>query len=284
MITSELQDHACKNCGNAFKGYYCNICGEKVLEVKDRKIKSLLGTILIAITFADSKFIKTLWLIIRKPGFLSSEYVQGIRVKYVKPLQLFFILNLIYFLFPVFQLFNSSLYTQITMLPHSELAAELVKDELAENGLSLKAYALLYDAKSQSFAKLLIVVFIFISTVPLAIIFRKKKFYFTDHSALAVELAAFNLAINAIALSGLMWVMNKIFSITGSSLGIYLNEWLISLIFIATNLYFLARSGRNFYNTRGINLTLQTLMGLAGLYLSLEIYRLFLFFITFYTL
>jgi hypothetical protein len=284
MNITELPEQTCKSCGNHFTGFYCNVCGEKVLLPGDKKLKSFLSTILIAITFADSKFIKTLWLVIRKPGFLSHQYIEGIRVNYVRPLQLFFILNLVYFLFPVFQLFNSSLYTQITMLPHSSLAKSLVEKELKLNGISFKAYALLYDAKSQSLAKLLIVVFILIATVPLSVIFRKKKLFFADHSALAVELAAFNLAINAILLSALMWCFNSIFKLLNSDLSIYLNEWLISIIFICTNIYFLAKAGRNFYNTKGLNLSVQTIAGLAGLYFSLEVYRLFLFLVTYYTL
>ncbi|MFN9501706.1 MAG: hypothetical protein ACK57K_10330, partial [Chryseotalea sp.] len=113
---------------------------------------------------------------------------------------------------------------------------------------------------------------------------RKKRMFFSDHSALAVELAVFNLAINAIALSACMWCLNFLFTITESNWSIYLNEWLISMVFISTNIYFLAKAGRNFYNTKGLNLSVQTIAGLAGLYLSLEVYRLFLFLVTFYTL
>ncbi|MCE2731947.1 MAG: DUF3667 domain-containing protein [Flammeovirgaceae bacterium] len=284
MSERSLPEQDCRSCGNHFVGFYCNVCGEKVLLPEDKKLKSFLSTILVAVTFADSKFAKTLWLVIRKPGILSRDYSQGIRVKYVKPLQLFFILNLVYFLFPVFQLFNSSLYTQITMLPHSDLAKSLVAQELKASGISFKAYALLYDSKSQSLAKLLIVVFILFASVPLSVIFRKKRMFFSDHSALAVELAVFNLAINAIALSACMWCLNLLFTITESNWNIYLNEWLISMVFISTNIYFLAKAGRNFYNTRGLNLSVQTIAGLAGLYLSLEVYRLFLFLVTFYTL
>lgn len=277
-----IQEHTCKNCGHIFTGNYCNLCGEKVLSVNDRKFKSFLSTVLVAVTLADNKFVRTLWLIIRNPGFLSKEYVDGVRVKYVRPLQLFFVLNLIYFLFPVFQLFNSSLYTHMYLSPHRTMAREMVIQKLSSETLSLQAYTLLFDAKSQSLAKLMIVLFIVLASLPLAVIFRKKKLYFTDHNALAVELAAFNIAVNALGLSVVFWLLNMLFKVAATSWGDYLNDLVISFIFIGTNTYFLWRAGKTFYSQKGVRLVLSVILGLLGLYLALEGYRLLLFLITFW--
>lgn len=253
------------------------------MQTSDRKLRSLLSNVLIAITFADNKFIKTLWLVIKKPGFLSSEYVSGVRVKYVRPLQLFFILNLIYFLFPVFQLFNASLFTQMYLLPHRTIARELVLKKIDSTNISLQAYTLLYDAKSQSLAKLLIVVFIVIASVPLSIIYRKKKLYFTDHTALAVELASFNLAINALLLSAIFWILNTAFNWAESGWIQYLDDLAITVIFVITNTYFLWEASKTFYHQRKLTRHLKVFLGLIGLYLSLEVYRLLLFFVTFFS-
>jgi hypothetical protein len=285
MIEPAATQHTytCKSCGNKFIGIYCNLCGEKVLQLSDRKFKSFLGSILVAITFADNKFVRTLWLVVSNPGFLSKEYIDGIRVKYVRPLQLFFILNLFYFLFPVLQLFNSSLYTQMYLLPHRVLTRALVLEKLEKTEMSLKAYSLLYDAKSQSLAKLLIVIFIVVASLPLSFIYRKKKIYFTDHTALAVELACFNLAINALLLSVVFWILNSLFRLGGSDWTRYLNDFALSLIFIATNVYFLWRASRTFYEQKGKRLLLKVPLALVGLYLSLEVFRLLLFFFTYWS-
>jgi hypothetical protein len=34
--------HACKNCGHAFEGKFCNACGEKFYTDKDKSVKHLL--------------------------------------------------------------------------------------------------------------------------------------------------------------------------------------------------------------------------------------------------
>ena len=153
---SVIAEHICKSCGNHFSGLYCNVCGEKVIEAKDRSFRVFLSNILIATTIVDNKFVKSLLLTIKTPGFLSREYVDGRRVRYMRPLQMFFILNLIYFLFPVLQMFNSSLYTQLYVLPHRQIAKEVVSKKVGAEGLSIQGFEMMYNDKTNGFAKLLL--------------------------------------------------------------------------------------------------------------------------------
>lgn len=275
--------HTCKSCGHIFTGLYCNICGEKVIEPKDRSMRTFMGNILIAITFADSRFIKTLWYTIRNPGFVSKEYADGRRVHYLRPLQLFFILNLVYFLVPVLQLFNSSLRTQMYFLFHSSMVRELVINHVVEEGLSLDGYGLMYDSKSTAIAKLLMIVFVLLAALPLSLIFKNKNRYFTDHVALSVELACYNIFVNAIFLSGLLWVLSRIFYWSGSGLGDYLNDTTFTIIFITTNTYFIYSASRTFYQQKGKRLIIKSALSIVGLFLALEAYRLLLFFVTFWS-
>jgi hypothetical protein len=160
----------------------------------------------------------------------------------------------------------------------------MVLAALEKNNMSLQAYTLLYDAKSQSLAKLLIVMFILLASIPLSVIFRKRKIYFTDHTALSVELASFNLAINALLLSLVFWLLNSLFRWGESDWKEYLNDNSISVVFIITNLYFLWRAARTFYGQKGKELILKVILSLAGLYVSLEVYRLILFLITYWSI
>jgi len=280
----EFSEHVCKTCGNVFVGLYCNICGEKVIEAKDRSFKNFIGNFLTAITLADNRFLKTLWLTIKNPGFLSKEYANGRRVNYLRPLQVFFVLNLVYFLFPVLQLFNSTLRTQMYFLFHSPMIRGMVNQRLSDEGISLTGFAMIYNEKTTILAKLLIVVFVWIASLPLSIIFRKKNRYFTDHVALSVELACFNIFVNAILLSGILIVLSKIFMWSGTTFGDYLNDTTLTIIFISTNLYFIYRAARTFYDQKGKSLIIKSVLGIIGLFLALEAYKLLLFFVTFYTI
>jgi hypothetical protein len=275
--------HTCKSCGNQFTGLYCNLCGEKIIEPKDRSMRAFLSNILIAITFADNRFVKTLWLIIKNPGFLSKEYADGRRVNYLRPLQLFFILNLIYFLFPVLQLFNSSLRTQMYFLFHSSWVRTLVIDKVTRAGMSLEGYELMYNTKSTSLAKLLVVLYVLLASIPLSLIYlMKRNRYFTDHVTLSVELACFNIFINAILLSALLWMVSWLFRFGNLPWQGYLNENMLTGIFITTNLYFVYRASATFYGQQGKRLWVKSLLVILGLFLALEAYRLLLFLVTFW--
>jgi hypothetical protein len=133
-------------------------------------------------------------------------------------------------------------------------------------------------------AKLLIVVFVWLASLPLSLIFRKKNRYFTDHVALSVEMACFNIFVNAILLSGILLVLSKIFKWSGTSLGDYLNDTTLTFLFISTNLYFTYRAARTFYGQTGKTLILKSVLGIFGLFLALEAYKFLLFFVTFYSI
>jgi hypothetical protein len=188
----------------------------------------------------------------------------------------------VYFLFPVLQLFNSSLRTQMYYLFHSGWVRELVIQRLVAENMSLDGFALVYDAKTAGLAKLLIVVFVWVASLPLSLIFRNKSRYFTDHVALSVELACFNIFVNAISLSAILWTLSKLLRWSGSGLGDYLNDTTFTVIFISTNLYFIYRASRTFYEQKGKRLIAKSILGIVGLFLALEAYRLLLFFVTFW--
>src|SRR5690349_11026309 len=284
MTEQPLNEHTCKSCGNNFVGLYCNLCGEKIIEPKDRKFRTFIGSVLIATTIVDNKFLRSLWLTIKNPGFLSREYVDGRRVHYMRPLEVFLILNLIYFLFPVLQMFSSTLYSQLNILPHRNLARKIISAKLSASQMSMQGFELMYNEKTMALAKLLIVLFIVLASLPLSLIFRKKNRFFTDHVALSVELTSFNLAVNTILLTVLLWTISKLLRWSHLDWGTYLNDKNLTILFVLTNIYFLFRAARTFYSQKGKRQAIKVILGIVGLFLALEAYRFMLFFITVWSL
>lgn len=274
-MTAPPQSHICKSCGNAFEGYYCNQCGEKVILPSDRSLKTFLSGILVALTFADSKFFKSIRLVVFHPGFLSREFAEGRRVKYLRPMSLFFLLNLLYFIFPIIQLFNATLRTQLNSF-HGEYGVPALAAKMTELGIrDIGSFALVYDQKTGGLAKMLVIVFAIIFSLPLNLIYRSRNRYFTDHVGLAVELVCFNLFINALLLSLVTGILG---------IGAYVNEMVLTTLLVVTNLYFIVRSGITFYEDRGFKLILRSLLMLAMLKVALEVYRAILFYITLWSL
>jgi len=263
--------HICKSCGNSFTGNYCNQCGERVLTKEDRSFKTLANQLFTALTLADNKFISTLWLMVKTPGFVSKEFTEGRTVKYMRPISIFFVLNLIYFLFPSIQLFNASLNTQMRT-PYAGFIREIIARKMVNiHVLNVNSFSVIYDQKSTALAKLLVMVFVIIASLPLNFIYKKRNRYFNDHFGYCVELACFNLLINTLLLKVVIFI---------SGLGHYVDDFTLTSIFVITNLYFLLRSAQTFYGQTGWKLFLKSVIMILFLKLALEVYRAILFFLT----
>ena len=262
--------HTCKSCQNVFSGNFCNQCGEKILTAKERSFKTVANNFLQTITFADSRLIRTLWQVIIRPGALSHDFVNGKRVNHISPTALFFVLNLFYFFFPFIQLFNASLNTQL-LSPFSIFYKSIIAHKIANLDLTLESFTFIYNLKTTSLAKLMVMVFVVVSSLPLNFLYWKKNRYFADHVTYAVELACFNLFVNAIVLTLIVRVFN---------LGMYLSETVLTSIFISTNLYFVLSSSSVFYHERNWRLMVKSIILIFFLKVALEVYRSILFFVT----
>lgn len=260
----------CKSCGHSFEGTYCNRCGEKIVLPSDRSFRAFLNSIWIAVTFSDSRFLRSLRWVIVRPGFLSLEVTEGRTVRYLRPVSLFFFLNLFYFLFPVIQLFNATLDTQLGSF-YGHFIKGAVVDKVMALGVSLDGFEVIYNNQTKSLAKLLVMVFVLLSSLPLNLLYGRHSRYFNDHVTYTLELACFNLFINTLMLT---------LAIRLFHLGPYFNELHLSVLFVATNLYFLIRSSHTFYRERQGKLILKSLAMLAFLKIALECYRFILFYVT----
>jgi hypothetical protein len=266
--------HTCKSCGRQFAGNYCNNCGEKVRVPADRTFRAFISDLVQAVTLADNKFARTLWLIVYKPGFVSGEIADGRTVRYLNTIQVFFVLNLVYFLFPIVQLFSASLTTQM-IAPLGFLLKEPIARKMVSMQMNFESFAVVYNLKTVSLAKLLVMVFVVLASIPLNFLYRKRNRYFTDHFGYAVELACFNLFINAIAVDVVTIII---------PIGRYIGEGTVTSLLIATNLYFLLRSSNVFYNEKRWRLVLKSALMIFFLKIAVEVYRLVLFFVTIWSL
>lgn len=84
---SKLPYTHCLNCGAELKGGYCHICGQEAVN----KAPTIGGFILEYLNNAfiwDSKFFRTFWTLIRRPGDLTNEFLSGRFVSQEHPLKL----------------------------------------------------------------------------------------------------------------------------------------------------------------------------------------------------
>lgn len=90
------EGEACKNCGTLPRGKYCHECGQPS-HVHVPSAREFLHEFLGHYVALEGKLWKSLARLLFKPGFLSREYIEGRRVRYIEPLRLYLTFSIIFF-------------------------------------------------------------------------------------------------------------------------------------------------------------------------------------------
>lgn len=87
----------CPNCDASLNGDYCYNCGQQQIST-DKLLITMISEAFDGIFNFNSRAWKTTIALFIKPGFLSLEYSQGRRKRYIQPLRLYIITSLVFFL------------------------------------------------------------------------------------------------------------------------------------------------------------------------------------------
>lgn len=93
----------CQNCGVPLLGEHCYACGQPVKGLV-RHFSSIIGDFLDSVFNIDARVFRTLWPLLTRPGYLSREYFEGHRIRFVSPVRLFVFLSIVTFFVAQFSL------------------------------------------------------------------------------------------------------------------------------------------------------------------------------------
>jgi len=125
----ERKERNCLNCQATLIGRFCHVCGQENLEPKET-VWHLVQHFFNDITHFDGKFFSTVGLLLRKPGFLSAEYVAGRRASYLNPIRMYVFTSAFFFLI-LFALKNPKDMVHSENKPdRGETIADLKKDRV----------------------------------------------------------------------------------------------------------------------------------------------------------
>jgi hypothetical protein len=89
------EEKNCLNCGSEVQGKFCQNCGQENVEQRDNFFH-MVGHFISDYLHFDSKFFRSLIPLFTKPGFLTKEYWEGRRTRYIPPLRLFFFVTIFF--------------------------------------------------------------------------------------------------------------------------------------------------------------------------------------------
>lgn len=194
----------CPSCGNKTLGHFCGHCGEREVDEDDYSLRGYLREIGAAVTLLESKVLRSVWQVASQPGHLSSEYFLGRRVRYIKPLQLFIFLNVVYyFSITLFSAttFTTPLATQLHMNNYYPAYANRAVDrKLRADKISYEALEAKYNKRTNVLSKTLIFVLIPIFALLFYALFFKKRKYLVEHLVVATHFWSFNLILLGVLL------------------------------------------------------------------------------------
>jgi hypothetical protein len=95
-IPKSMAVHTCKNCQHFFEGNFCPSCGQSVVEVQ-QPITHFLSDLFGSVFALDIRLIRSVPILLLKPGRLSEEFVSGKRVSHVPPFRFYFFTSVVFF-------------------------------------------------------------------------------------------------------------------------------------------------------------------------------------------
>ena len=171
-------------------GRYCSHCGEKRLTPKDYSLSHLAEETLGVFTHVDSKFLRTLKALLTKPGELSRAYFQGGRSRYTKPLTLFVIINVVFF---VVQPHTGLWHQKYATYMRDRHYAAAVDAQVASSKEPVQRYAARFDANLQNQKKSLLIFSVPLLALAMSLLFIGTRRSYVEHLVFSVQVYAFDL-------------------------------------------------------------------------------------------
>ena len=271
-----MQGPDCLNCGAPLGGRFCAACGQKRIEPEERRLSWFFKELGASLVGTDGRLRRTLASFLLRPGELGAAWLAGRRTRYLSPLGVFLLVNLVYFVAPPLTDFNLPLEDQFHQALYGEHARALVDARLAERGMALADYAQRFQLEAYSLAKLLVILHPLLLAPVLALMFVRRRIPLVDHLAIALHLWAFDLLA--------LMVLPPLIGNAGLALGLPMAE--VRLAFqIALNLTIVGYIGFAMCRAYGLSRWLMPVVGIAGFIAGmighLLVYRPTLFYVVF---
>ena len=257
--------NTCINCKTKLEGPYCYSCGEKIVTEEDFTIKKLLEQTVDVFTHLDSKIFTTLKFLLLKPGKLSEAYITGLRKPFMKPFQIFILINILFFLLlsnvDIFRIPSSFLFDEIDLKGYN--IAKIVEQKIIETNKTKNEIALVYDLKSAILAKTYVITFIPLLSFVFALLFIRKKLQIGKHIVFSTHLFSFLILIM------ILWL--PFFILLPK---IHLDKtYLIKIPLLIFWVLYMGIAIKRFYKSTWLYTIVSTLVGIVAFMVFLDAYR-----------
>jgi hypothetical protein len=198
---------SCVSCGAPMNTKFCPTCGEKKISTSDFTLSHLIEQGIDVFTHLDSKLFKSAKALVLKPGLLTTEFIRGVRKPYMKPFQVFFLCNILFFFFlGTYDIFHIPAKWFFIDHNYGNGVRQLAEKIAAEKNLDIIALGQLYDAKVVNYSKLFVILL-----VPVIALFSwpfggKQHQQYGKHVIFALYFLSFLMLVMVVYAKILVWL------------------------------------------------------------------------------
>ena len=234
-----MKNKKCKNCDQPLNGGYCSNCGQRDIELL--KFKKLIKDFFDHHLDLDSRIFRTIKYLMFRPGFLTIEYWNGRRARYVPPFKIYLLTSFLYFMV-------LSLNTNNQVVENDIVETKIEKN--IDNNSDENDYFESYFSFMQKNLKIVeLILLLPLTALGLQLINRKiHNLYFSHHFIASIHLSSGWFIIDTI-IELLIWIFPKY--------SMYLDYLEI------TSLIYLTFVLRNIYNMSTIRALFKTIFLMA---------------------
>lgn len=283
----------CVSCGFATDHPYCPACGERRAADRGYSMRHFAAEAFETVTNVDSTAWRTLRTLLLKPGALTAAYMRGIRVPYMRPLQLFLIVNVIYFVWVGFageRVFSTTLQNHLRHDAYGPMALRMVRDRVAEPGMTpaemnaaANVYAGRFDDAAAVQAKTLIITMVPMFALLLGVVQLRRRRPFVEHLVFALHVYTTLLVFAILQRYLVQWPPRLVGKLVGFEVGYGFLNTLVTYVMVGSVMTYIVLALRRAYDERWLTAIPKGVVLGFSLALILVAYRVLLFFTVFWT-
>lgn len=279
-------NEVCTSCGEVLRGKYCHNCGDKKFDKSEFTVMNFVGQIFYNLTHFESKFWKSLYVLCLKPGFITSEYLIGRRINYLKPFQFFLLMNIVYFFvlyYYGYDVFTASPEDYMEKDLFGSFYTSMINEKVESGNLSLSDYTENFYNHIYLHSKLLIILLIPMLAMSLKLLYFKSERLYFEHLIYSTHLMTFLLFFFTVILNLLsfllFYILKYIFRYENDF--IIQNEFGIIVAAFCT-FFYVFFSLKEVYGQTGIVTFMKSVLFILSLIIVTEIFRVILFFTVYF--
>ena len=265
-------------------GRYCSQCGEKKITSQDYSLRHVAEEVLGEFAHFDTKFLRTLRVLLAKPGQISYAYFHGGRSRYTKPLTLFIIINVIvFFVQPHTAMWHKKYIDFMQDRAHSATLSAHV----ARTGELTGDYAARFNANLQDQKKALAIVLVPLLALLMVPLFLGSDHTLAEHLVFSVQVCAFLLIYLAAVMIVLLAVDSLLGTMGAATLPVAraLNRlvWMGLVVLVFGPTIYVYKGLQRAYGFSRMRSAVTAVVLVGVLVILVGYYQEFLFYVTFWT-